>query len=62
MIAVGLTIAAASGGHVVRAAAAGRPVRIVVAAVVLVLSLPWIAAELGFYLPGDVFMGDEADP
>ena len=32
----------------------GDPVRIVVAAVVLVLSLPWIAAELGFYVPGHV--------
>ena len=29
------------------------------AVVVLVLSLPWIAAELGFHLPGDVFMGPE---
>ena len=34
-------------------------VRIVLAVVVLVLSLPWIAAELGFHLPGDVFMGQE---
>lgn len=37
----------------------GDPVRIGLAAVVLVLSLPWIAAELGFHLPGDVFMGEE---
>ena len=36
--------------------------RLVVAAVVLVLSLPWIAAELGFHLPGSVFMGDELLP
>jgi len=33
--------------------------RIVVAVVLLVVSLPWIAAELGFYLPGDLFMGEE---
>ena len=26
---------------------------------VLVLSLPWIAAELGFHLTGDLFMGQE---
>ena len=34
-------------------------VRIVVALVVLVVSLPWIAAELGFHFPGDLFMGEE---
>ncbi len=27
--------------------------------VVLVVSLPWIAAELGFHFPGDLFMGEE---
>ena len=37
----------------------GDTVRIVLAAVVLVLSLPWISAELGFHLPGDLFMGQE---
>jgi hypothetical protein len=41
------------------------PVRIVVAAVVLLLSIPWIAAELGFFLPDGVFLmqklGQEAD-
>jgi hypothetical protein len=37
----------------------GDPARIVLAAIVLVLSLPWLAAELGFHLPGDVFMGEE---
>ena len=40
----------------------GDLVRLVVAVVVLVLSLPWIAAELGFHLPGHVFMGDEQFP
>jgi hypothetical protein len=29
--------------------------RIVIAAVVLVLSVPWFAADLGFFLPGNVF-------
>lgn len=37
----------------------GDPVRLVAAAIVLVLSLPWIAAELGFHFPGDVFLGEE---
>jgi hypothetical protein len=33
--------------------------RIVVGIVVLVVSLPWVAAELGFFFPGDFFMGEE---
>lgn len=33
--------------------------RLGIAACVAVVSLPWIAAELGFHLPGDVFMGEE---
>ena len=33
--------------------------RIAVALVVVVVSLPWIAAELGFYFPGGFFMGEE---
>lgn len=37
----------------------GDAVRLVSAAIVLVLSLPWITAELGFHLPGDVFLGEE---
>ena len=37
----------------------GDAVRIGLAIVVLVLSLPWIAAELGFHLPGNLFMGEE---
>ena len=37
----------------------GDLVRVILAVVGLVLSLPWIAAELGFHLPGDVFMGQE---
>jgi hypothetical protein len=31
----------------------------VIGAVALLASLPWIAAQLGFHLPGDVFMGEE---
>ena len=33
--------------------------RLVLAGVVVLVSLPWITAELGFHLPGDVFMGEE---
>ena len=33
--------------------------RVVLAVVVALVSLPWIAAELGFHFPGDVFMGEE---
>lgn len=33
--------------------------RLVVTAIVLLLSLPWIAAELGFHFPGGIFMGEE---
>jgi hypothetical protein len=56
-LAFGLTIAAGrrSGWSV-----AGRlpldPVRLAIAVVVLVLSIPWIAAELGVFLPDGVFV------
>lgn len=40
----------------------GDPVRLALAVVVAVLSLPWIFAELGFQLPGDVLMGEELHP
>ena len=33
--------------------------RVVVASAALLVSLPWLAADLGFYFPGDVFMGEE---
>ena len=33
--------------------------RLVLAAVVLLVSLPWITADLGFHFPGDLFMGEE---
>jgi hypothetical protein len=34
--------------------------RLVLAVVVVLVSLPWVAAELGFHFPGDVFMGEES--
>jgi hypothetical protein len=62
-LALGLTVAAARrSGRSFEPRLRGDLVRVVVAVVVLVLSLPWIAAELGFHLPGDVFMGDEQFP
>jgi hypothetical protein len=59
-IAAGLTAAATRrvGGSF----APTRPwdvARIVLAAVVLLVSLPWITAELGFHFAGDLFMGEE---
>jgi hypothetical protein len=59
-IALALTVAATrrAGG----AFAPRRPwdaARLVVAALVLLVSLPWIAADLGFHFPGDLFMGEE---
>ena len=60
VMALGLTLAAAT--RTGTALAPPRPWdrwRIVLAVVVGLVSLPWIAAELGFHLPGDVFMGEE---
>ena len=59
-LALGLAVAAIRrAGTSFQPRLPGDPVRLVLAAIVLVLSLPWIAAELGFHLPGDVFMGQE---
>jgi hypothetical protein len=33
--------------------------RIAIIVVVVLISIPWIAAELGFHFPGDFFMGEE---
>jgi hypothetical protein len=60
LIAAGLTAVA-----VARAGASFAPRRpwdgwrLVVAAIVVLVSLPWIAVELGFHFPGDFFMGEE---
>jgi hypothetical protein len=59
-IALALTLAATRRGGATLAPR--RPYdgwRIGIACVVALVSLPWIAAELGFHLPGDVFMGEE---
>ena len=59
-IAAGLTTAATrrAGGSF----APARPwdvARLVLVAVVLLVSLPWITADLGFHFPADLFMGEE---
>lgn len=60
VLALGLTVAATrrAGGSL----APRRPWdgwRLGAALVVVLVSLPWIAAELGFHFPGDFFMGEE---
>jgi hypothetical protein len=60
LLAGGLTAAAAR--RVGASFAPRRPgdqARVIAAVVVVLLSLPWVAAELGFHFPGDVFMGEE---
>jgi hypothetical protein len=59
-IAAGLTVAATRGAG--SSFAPRQPwdtARIVLAVLVFLVSLPWVAAELGFHFPGDVFMGEE---
>ena len=59
-IALALTVAAARrAGSSVRAARPWDGWRIALAVVVVLVSLPWITAELGFHFPGDLFMGEE---
>lgn len=60
VLALCLTIAAArrAGAGFARRLP-GDPARVVLAAALVALSLPWISAELGWHLPGDVFLGEE---
>jgi hypothetical protein len=41
------------------ARARGDVLRLVLGVALLLLALPWLAAEAGFYFPGDVFYGEE---
>lgn len=60
LLAGGLTAAAARRvGASFAPRRPGDPARVIAAVVVVLLSLPWAAAELGFHFPGDVFMGEE---
>jgi len=63
LAALGLTVAAVRRAGT--SFAPRRPwdgVRLGVAVVVILLSLPWITAEIGFHFPGDFFMGEELAP
>jgi hypothetical protein len=62
-IALGLTVAAGrrAGWSVARRLALD-PARLGIAVVVLVVSIPWIAAELGFFLPDGIFVMRRAAP
>jgi hypothetical protein len=66
--AIGVVIAAVltavAARRVGSAFASRRPwdgARIVAGVVVLLLSLPWLTANLGFHFPGDFFMGEELE-
>ncbi len=57
VLALGLTVAAirrVGAGFASRQA--GDPVRLIIAVGTLLVSLPWFAATLGFFLPGGVFL------
>jgi hypothetical protein len=60
VLALTLTIAATRrAGAALAPRRPGDGWRLALALVVGLVSLPWIAAELGFHFPGDVFMGEE---
>jgi hypothetical protein len=60
LVALVLTIAAARRAGISFAPRRrGDVARAVIAVVVLLVSLPWITAALGFHFPGDFFMGEE---
>lgn len=63
VLALALTARAAWGRRVVFVRRArGDRLRLVLSAALLLLTLPWVAAEAGFYFPGDVFLGEEVPP
>ena len=37
----------------------GDPLRLVLGVALLLLALPWLAAETGFFFPGDILLGEE---
>ncbi|MBA3380382.1 MAG: hypothetical protein H0T97_00755 [Actinobacteria bacterium] len=63
VLALSLTAAAASRAGVSLTPWHGSDrTRVILAVATILLSLPWLAAELGFHLPGDVFLGEEPYP
>jgi len=62
-LALGLTVAAAlKYGVAFAPPARGDPLRLVLGVLLPLVALPWLAAETGFYFPGDFFMGEEIPP
>ena len=61
-LALGLTLIAAREGVAFVPRARGDRLRLVLGVLLLLAALPWLAAEIGFYFPGDVFMGEEVPP
>ena len=60
LLVAGLTVAAARrAGTGFAPRRSGDGVRLAVAVAVVLVSLPWITAELGFHLPGGVFLTDD---
>ena len=63
VLALGLTVAAARrAGAAFAQPARGDRLRLVLGILLLLVALPWLAAEIGFYFPGDVFLGEEVPP
>ncbi len=59
-LALGLTVAAvARAGAGFAPRLPGDRARLVVGVIVVVVSMPWLAAEVGFFFPGDVLLGEE---
>jgi len=59
-LALGLTVAAVrKDGAAFARHVRGDRLRVALGVLLLLLALPWLAAETGFHLPGDVFMGEE---
>jgi hypothetical protein len=60
VLALALTLVAARReGAAFAERARGDALRVALALALVVLAPPWLAAELGFYFPGDVFLGEE---
>ena len=60
VLVAGLTVAAARrAGAGFAPRRSGDGLRIAVAVAVVLVSLPWLTAELGFHLPGGVFLTDD---
>jgi len=62
-LALGLTVAAvARDGAAFAHHARGGRLRLALGVLLLLVALPWLAAEIGFYFPGDFFLGEELPP